>query len=88
MVGDHFPAASGGEDTPPGSEVEPINLDDVVDLTGDINAGAELPAPADLVSEGAPGSACLGVGLGMFPHEPVEEAQQGEDSAAVVTFTD
>ena len=39
MVGDDFIVARRDEDTPSGSEVEPVNLDDVVDFSGDGDAG-------------------------------------------------
>ena len=87
LVSNHFAAASGGEDTPPGSEVEPINLDDVVDLAGDLDAGTYLPAPADLMPKGTSGSTWFDVCLGLLPEEPIKEPLQGEESAAVVTLT-
>jgi len=45
LGGDDFAAAAGNEDAPPGSEVEPVDLEHIVDLTGDLDAGAEFPAP-------------------------------------------
>jgi len=37
--------------------------------------------------EGAPGSAWGDLGLGLFSHEPVQEALQGEEFAAVYTLS-
>src|SRR5690625_3079796 len=54
LPGDHLPLTAGREHTPSGSEVEAIDLDDVVDLTGHRDAGLKVPAPADLVSERTP----------------------------------
>lgn len=67
--------------------VEPINLDDVVDLAGDLDAGTYLPAPADLMPKGTSGSTWFDVCLGLLPEEPIKEPLQGEESAAVVTLT-
>lgn len=76
----------GDEHTPASSEVEPINLEYIIDFAGDRDARAYVPAPAGLVAEGS--SCCAGAELllGAFTKEPGQELLELEKSGPVLSF--
>lgn len=81
-------ARSRGENAPARTKVESVDLDHVIHLASGWDSWSNFPTPAGLLSEGAPGLARGYLELGVFPEEPVEEALQGEELAAVGSFPD